>query len=224
MGHGGSSCIETVPPLSKAKSACDAAGAERIPRAGSPILVCLPSAWVRVSVPLLFSGVEVEAGHQHREGHVLGRLQVVAESHLPGARLPGLEVDVDHLALVFIDDEGDAGREPSVLGLLMRVQPDPGPLRPPAAEGEVEDRLVVAEEAERQRVVRVDEGAPRLGRRRGGGQDQEGGQGGDGAARRCDFGNMRSSCEAPWDVRPEPGRRMLRLGRPGGNDSLAVEG
>ncbi len=56
MGHGGSSCIETMPPLSKAKSACDAAGAERIPRWGSPILVCLPSAWVRVSVPLLFSG------------------------------------------------------------------------------------------------------------------------------------------------------------------------
>ena len=50
-------------------------------------------------------------------------------------------------------------------------------LRPPAAEAEVEDRPVVAEEAERQRVVRIDQGAPRLGRGRGRGQDQEGGQG-----------------------------------------------
>ncbi len=126
--------------------------------------------------PLAALGVEVEAGDQQGEGHVLGRLQVVAEGHLPGARLPGLEVDVDHLALVLVDDEGDVGRELSVLGLLVGIQPDPGPARPPAAEAEVEDRPVVAEEAERQRVVRIDQGAPRLGRGRGGGQDQEGGQ------------------------------------------------
>src|SRR5262249_21291852 len=86
------------------------------------------------------------------------------------------EMDVDHLALVLADDEGDAGGELAALGHLPGVQADPGPLRAPAAQADAEDRLPVAEEAERERVVRVDQGGPRPGRG-GRGQRQEDGQG-----------------------------------------------
>ena len=67
--------------------------------------------------------------------------------------------------LSLLTTKGSAHGEPLAVGLLLGLHADPRPLRPPAAQAEVEDRLVGAEEAERQRVVGVDEGTPRVGAR-----------------------------------------------------------
>ncbi len=88
--------------------------------------------------PLAVVRIEVDAGHQHGERHLAGRFKRVAEGDLLGGRLPSLEVNVDHLALAFIDDEGDVGGESSLFGFLFGRQPDPRPFRSPTAEGQFE--------------------------------------------------------------------------------------
>jgi hypothetical protein len=61
IGTGGSSFRVTVPPLSKANSACVVAGAGRMPRIGSGSFVGLPSACVSVSVPWLCWALKLTA-------------------------------------------------------------------------------------------------------------------------------------------------------------------